>query len=94
MVRPIQTGRRSGGGVKKIRLDSGAVYPSAMLLPVIIALELGASVSASAAPAVPLPADWAARVAGSNYLVRSHCRFRNRATESVSESGVKWMSRT
>ena len=23
MVRPIQTGRRSGGGVKKIRLDSG-----------------------------------------------------------------------
>ena len=25
-VRPIQTGRRSGGGVKKIRLDSGTVY--------------------------------------------------------------------
>jgi hypothetical protein len=26
--------------------------------------------------------------------VRSHCRFRNRGTECVRESGVKWMSRS
>jgi hypothetical protein len=61
------------------------------------ALHSGHRSTSPSTPPAPNPATTPAaagssRAARSGVRVRSHCRFRNRGIEYVSESGVKWMS--